>query len=212
MDSLSLATAVVAAADAAQWEFDVLHWFQSIHNGFCDFLSAFLSFFGEAGIVWIVIAAICLIIPKYRKYGFAIAISLILSLIFCNGILKPLFHRGRPYWDVNDPSLLDGVMAIKDYAFGWMFKVPVDHSFPSGHSSATFAVAIAVFGWNKKAGCGILAIAIATALSRLYLSVHYPTDVLVGTVMGIILGVFAYLLSKFVIKKIEEYKKMKENA
>ena len=75
-----------------------------------------------------------------------------------------------------------------------MRRVPKDYSFPSGHTQASFAAATALFTGNKKAGICAYVLAALIAFSRLYLYVHFPTDVLAGVVIGICCG----LLSAYV--------------
>lgn len=82
-----------------------------------------------------------------------------------------------------------------------LVKIPKDFSFPSGHSSASFASATAIFYYYRKQGILLYIIAILIALSRLYLFVHFPTDVLCGTLIGIIDGIFAIFIMKFIYKK-----------
>ncbi len=113
-----------------------------------------------------------LILPKYRKCGVRMAIALILDLILCNLVLKPLAARPRPCWIDEQVKLL--VAAPKDY------------SFPSGHSAASFAAAVSIFVMHKKEGAAALILACLIAFSRLYLFVHFPTDVLAGIAVGFI--------------------------
>ncbi len=177
------------------WEFDILHWFQGLHNPVLDAVMAFFSLIGEAGILWIVTAVIFLIVPKYRKCGVAMAVALILSLIFCNGIMKNLVQRDRPFWI--DTSLLD---SIKSLSHLWVVE-PTDFSFPSGHTSASFAAALAIFMFHRREGIIAIIVAALIAVSRLYLGVHFPTDVIVSLVLGSLYGIIAALLVKAVIKK-----------
>ena len=121
---------------------------------------------GNAGWIWIALTAVFLILPKYRKCGVRMAIALILDLILCNLVLKPLAARPRPCWIDEQVKLL--VAAPKDY------------SFPSGHSAASFAAAVSIFVMHKKEGAAALILACLIAFSRLYLFVHFPTDVLAG--------------------------------
>ena len=77
-----------------------------------------------------------------------------------------------------------------------------DYSFPSGHSSASFAAAVSIFMWRKKEGSAALVLAALIAFSRLYFTVHYPTDVLVGTITGALYGVAAYFIVKALMNKV----------
>lgn len=169
------------------WELDLLHWFQSIHNTALDWLVPKITMLGNAGWFWIAVTLLLLLLPFNRKMGFQAAISLILTVILCNIILKPSIMRCRPCWLEPEVQLL--------------VKVPHDYSFPSGHSNASFAVATAIFTRNKKLGIPALILAAAIAISRLYVFVHWPTDVLVGTLTGICGGIISYFIVNFIYKK-----------
>ncbi len=171
------------------WELDLLHWFQSIHNTVLDWLVPKITMLGNAGWFWIVVTLLLLVLPLNRKMGVQAAISLILTVIICNIILKPSIMRCRPCWLEPEVQLL--------------VKVPHDYSFPSGHSNASFAVATAIFTRNKKLGIPALILAAAIAISRLYVFVHWPTDVLVGTLTGICGGIISYFIVNYIYKKLK---------
>ena len=171
----------------AQWELDLLHWFQSIHNSVLDFIVPKITFLGNAGWFWILVALLLIILPYNRKMGVQAAISLTLTFILCNLILKPTVMRCRPCWLEPEVQLL--------------VNVPKDFSFPSGHSNASFAVATAIFTRNKKLGIPALVLAAAIAISRLYVFVHWPTDVLTGTLTGICGGIISFFIVNFIWKK-----------
>lgn len=181
-------------------EIQILHWFESLHNPITNPIMYAITTLGNGGIFWIILAvAMLLILPKkYKKVGLSIAIALILSLIFCNGIMKHLWARPRAFW-VKGQNFVVGNQFENLYG---IFQSIHDFSFPSGHSSASFAAATAIFMWRKKEGTAALILAALIAISRLYLTVHYPSDVLVGTITGIIYGVAAYFITKLLMKKI----------
>ena len=158
-------------------------------NGVMDTAMRSVSFLADIGWIWIVFAVLCLFFPKTRKIGITVALALIFSLIFCNLTLKPLIDRIRPY------ELREGIALI--------ITAPTDASFPSGHTSISFAGAAAIFAHNKKWGIWALALAALIAFSRLYLYVHFPTDVLGGIVIGSACGVLAYYVSKWLFTKIK---------
>ena len=154
---------------------------------FLDYSMRGISFLANVGWIWIVSAIVLLIIPKTRKMGIAVACALIFSLIICNITIKPIIARIRPY------DLREGIELI--------VSKPTDFSFPSGHSSISFAGAIPMLMYNKKIGIPALILAIIIAFSRLYLYVHFPTDVLGGMIVGSICGVLGYFTSKFIYKR-----------
>lgn len=178
------------------WEFAVLDFIRETFS--CkamDIIMHAITFLGEAGWLWILLGLVLAIIPKTRRIGFTVLGALILSLIFCNITIKPLVERVRPY------DIKEGIELI--------ISKPTDFSFPSGHTSASFAAAIALFACNKKWGSAAIALASIIAFTRLYLYVHFPTDVLGGMVLGALCGVMSYYIIKFSFKKFYERKGIK---
>lgn len=162
-------------------ELRFLDFLQTIHTPLLDKILAFITSLGNAGIIWIVLAVVLLILPKTRKAGIIVAAALLMDLILCNLILKNLVARVRPY-DVNT-------------AIAILIKKPLDFSFPSGHTAASFAAMTALFlAKMKKAWIAALVLAVLIAFSRLYFYVHYPTDVLGGAVVGILSGIIGYTI------------------
>lgn len=148
----------------------------------------FITNLGNAGIVWIAATILLLCIPKTRRVGIMSAMAMILSLIINNGILKNLVARTRPYDAVHDLTRLIGEQ--------------VDYSFPSGHTSSSFAAGT-IFFRNLPKWIGIPSIILACliAFSRLYVGVHYPSDVLFGVVSGILFAISAELIFKWLSHK-----------
>lgn len=173
------------------WELSVLHWFESLHNPVLDAIMKFFTTLGDVGIFWIALAIVLFIFKKTRKIGFAMGISLVLSVFFTNVVIKHIVDRARPFQV--DPTLLQSIIV----------KLPDDASFPSGHTSASFAGAVAFFTINKKWGIPCLILATIIAISRLYLCVHFPTDVIAGILLGIIYGITAGILAKKLSPKIK---------
>lgn len=164
-------------------EIQILNWLQKLHTPVLDKIMCFITRLGDAGILWILLAAVLLLIPKTRKSGLVLAGALVVDALLCNVILKPLVGRIRPY-DVNTAVQL-------------LVSKPTDYSFPSGHTAASFASVAALFlAGEKKLWKPALVLAVLIAFSRLYLYVHYPTDVLGGLLLGLIAG---YLGSRLVL-------------
>lgn len=171
------------------WEIEVLDALQNIHTPWLDKIMVAITSLGNAGILWIVLAAVLLIIPRTRKVGICMAIALILDLLMTNCLLKNLVARTRPYDVANFTDLI--------------VKKPTDYSFPSGHTAASFAAVTALFMSRKKMlGAISCVIAILIAFSRMYLYVHFPTDIIGGIVVGVIAGVAAGLILKAIDKKL----------
>ena len=171
-------------------ELQVLDALQTIHNPVMDTLMCAITRLGDAGIFWILLCMVLLILPKTRRSGVILMAALLVDLVICNGILKPLVHRIRPF-DVKTGIEL-------------LVKRPTDYSFPSGHTAASFASVTALYlAGEKKLWIPALVLAVLIAFSRLYLYVHYPTDVLGGVVAGLAAGALGYWL----VKKVSELKK-----
>lgn len=157
-----------------QWEFSLLDGLQNLHGSVLDSIMTAITFLGNAGIFWIFAGIGMLFFKKTRKCGITVLIALLFSLLVCNLALKNLVARQRPCWIRPDIPLL--------------ITNPSDFSFPSGHSQASFAAATAIFQNHKKLGIGAFVLAGLIAFSRLYLYVHFPTDVFVGAIIGCVLG------------------------
>ena len=163
------------------FEFAFLDWLQQFRNPVLDALAVFFNYAGEHGEIWIAFTLILLLCRRTRKAGLAMAIALISYLVAGDFILKPLFARPRPC-DVNTAVTI-------------LVKRPHGHSFPSGHTASAFAAAFALWLQNRKLGVPALVLAAFIAFTRLYLYVHFPTDILGGVVLGLALGALASLLA-----------------
>lgn len=157
----------------------VLLWIQEhIRVEFLSPLVKGITYLGEMGGIWVLLCVILLIVPKTRKLGIVCSCSLALTFLIDNVMLKNLVARTRPYEVVENLRRLVGAQH--------------DYSFPSGHSGASFAVAVVIFKETpKRFGIPALILASLIALSRLYVGVHYPTDVIVGILMGTIFAVIS---------------------
>lgn len=163
------------------FEFAFLDWLQQFRNPVLDALAVFFNYAGEHGEIWIAFTLILLLFRRTRKAGLAMAIALISYLIAGDFILKPLFARPRPC-DVNTAVTI-------------LVNRPHGHSFPSGHTASAFAAAFALWLQNRKLGVPALVLAAFIAFTRLYLYVHFPTDILGGVVLGLALGALASWMS-----------------
>ena len=174
---------------AESFDLPILEWIAAnLKCAFLDTLMPLITLLGDAGFFWILCAVVMIVIPKTRKTGLAMGISLLIGLLVCNVTLKPLVARIRPYdyqWEhfqKQIPLLVEGLH---------------DFSFPSGHTIASFEAATALLIGNKKLGIPAMILAVLIAFSRLYLYVHYPTDVIVSIVLGIGIA----FLGTFLVKK-----------
>lgn len=157
-------------------EATILLWIQQhLRNPILTPFFQFITMLGNAGFIWILTALLLLAFPKTRKTGFLCSVSLLGSLVINNLLLKNLIGRIRPYEMIQNLSIL--------------VSAPGDPSFPSGHTASSFAMATVLFlCCPKKYGVPALILAALISFSRLYLGVHYPTDVLFGLLSGILIG------------------------
>ena len=167
----------------------VLLWIQEyLRTPILNAIMIFITTLGDKGYIWIA-ATIALLIPKKtRKIGVMSAIALLGSLLINNELIKNLVKRPRPFVTFTDLQIL--------------IPTPSQYSFPSGHTSSSFAAA-AVFYRHlpKKIGIPSIILAGLIGFSRLYIGVHYPTDVIAGVVMGVFLSYLAEILINFIQKQ-----------
>jgi len=146
-----------------------------------------ITLLGDAGIFWIAIAVILMFTRKHRNTGFGMAVALILGLVVCNMILKPCVGRIRPY-DFKELHFQETVKLLIDAQH--------DFAFPSGHTIASFEACTVLMLANWKMGIPATLLAILIAFSRLYLYVHYPTDVIASIILGTVFGIIGYFLTR----------------
>ena len=162
------------------FEINILYWIREHLT--CPFLDGILppiSALSAHGEIWIVLALVLIAIPKTRRAGVTMAVTLILCLCIGNLTLKPLIARVRPYDVVDVPLLVEKLS---------------DFSFPSGHTLASVGAATALTLYHRRWGAAALVLASAIAFSRLYLFVHYPTDVVAGALLGVALAFLAHYI------------------
>ena len=152
-----------------------------------DVIMPVITRLGNAGIIWIILAIIFLFTKKYRKTGIVMAIGLVLGLVVGNLLMKNIFARLRPF------QIREGISLL--------IAAPKDFSFPSGHTLASFVSATILSIRHKKCRIYVIVLAILISFSRLYLYVHFPTDVLCGIILGIIIGVLSNLLIEKIVTK-----------
>ncbi len=152
---------------------------------------------GDAGIVWIALSIVFMIPKKTRRTGFSMAVSLLLCLIVGNGIIKNLAMRTRPFD-------LPGAVVPKERL---LIPAPTDYSFPSGHTMSGVAASTALFKDRSVLGFLAFVLALIIAFSRLYLQVHYPSDVLCGMILGFLMGLWGSSIVKVVADRFTKKKK-----
>lgn len=151
---------------------------QSLRQDWLDPLVVCYTHLGDAGAVWIALGLLLLCFRPTRKAGAAALLALVLGLVCTNLTLKPLVSRPRPWL-----SLAELVPLVAEHD---------PNSFPSGHTCAAFAACVAWFvTLPRKWGTVAVTAAVCMGLSRLYVGVHYPSDVLVGALVGSLCGLAA---------------------
>lgn len=170
-------------------EASILLWIQE--NLRADWLTPIvtaITYLGNAGWIWILCTVLLLCLPKTRRIGCTTALALILDLVSVNILVKNLVARTRPYEVIEGLTNLIGPQS--------------DFSFPSGHTAASFAFAVAfAMTAPKKYSVPALVLACLISLSRLYVGVHYPTDILGGIVIGALCGILAVWIVKYIQKR-----------
>ena len=165
---------------AVSFDLPILDWIQAhMQCTFLDKAMPIVTLFGDGGVFWILVAVALLFFAKYRKTGFSMGMALILGLLVCNIFLKPQVARIRPY-----------NFQLQEYGreITLLVKGLNDYSFPSGHTIASFEACTVLMLHDKRLGIPATVLAILIAFSRLYLYVHWPTDVLGGILVGAAAG------------------------
>ena len=148
-----------------------------------------ISFLGKDGIILVLLSLMLMLFKKTRRFGTAMLFGVAIGELFTNCFLKIVVARPRPYADEN------GFFYPLWQMMGQ--HVESDKSFPSGHTTAAFATMVPVFlVGNKKVSWTALIFAFLMGLSRIYLVVHFPSDVLGGLIVGTIAGILGTLLSR----------------
>ena len=179
---------------AVSFDLPILEWIQAnLQSEFMDSFMPFITLFGEDGIFWIAWSILLILFPKTRKIGLGMGFAMIFGLLLCNVTLKPLIQRPRPY---------DFQLAEYGKAVNLLIEGLHDFSFPSGHTIASFEAATVLLKNSKKMGIPAMILAVLVSFSRLYLYVHYPTDVLVSVVLGICLAFLGDWLAGLVAPKL----------
>ncbi len=170
-----------------RFDLPILDWIaEHLWCPFLDAIMPMITHLGDGGIVWIVLALVLLCIPQWRRTGIAMAAALLMGLLVCNLWLKPMIGRLRPF---------EYQLQCYGRVIALLIEAPKDFSFPSGHTIAAFEAATVLLLRNRKMGLGALVIAALIAFSRLYLYVHFPTDVIASVVLGTGIGLIATFLT-----------------
>ena len=179
---------------AVAFDLPILEWIQAnMGCAFLDTVMPIITLLGEDGLFWIAWSVLLILLPKTRKIGLGMAFAMAMGLLLCNVTLKPLIARPRPY---------DFQLAEFGKSIQLLIEAQHDFSFPSGHTIASFEAAVVLIKNSKKMGIPAMILAVLVAFSRMYLYVHYPTDVLVSVVLGTILALIGDWLASLIAPKL----------
>ena len=184
-------------------DFSILFWIQdNIRCAFLDVVMPFITRLCDDGEIWILFGIVLLFFKKYRRFGVFVLVAMLLGSIIGNEILKPIIARPRPCHLLSMlPEMLIDIPKITSF------------SFPSGHTTSSVIAATVLMRANKKFGFVAVPLAFLIAFSRMYLFVHFPTDIIGGTVLGVLIGFFSVTFGNkiwdFVARKIKERKEQK---
>ncbi|MEY8352269.1 phosphatase PAP2 family protein [Lachnospiraceae bacterium 54-53] len=155
-------------------EFGILYFLQSLRTPWLDAFMKGITGLGDHGIFWIITGSVLLCFKKTRTAGLCVIFSLAAGYIAGNTVLKNLVARERPCWiDTGVPLLV---------------RNPRDYSFPSGHTLSAFEGSVSIWLYHRRWGVPFLILAGLIAFSRMYLFVHFPTDILGGMILGILIA------------------------
>lgn len=172
----------------------ILLWIQNnVRKDFLSPIVIFITHLGDKGLFWIIVALLLLCFQKTRRTGVTGAIAMLIGLVVVNLILKNWVARIRPYVKIEDLVL--------------MIEPQKDFSFPSGHATNSFACGWVLFRCMKKRyGVPALVLAILITLSRIYVGVHYPTDIIAGAAIGIAAAELSIIDVKALRKRFPAFK------
>ena len=168
-------------------DFYILYLIQNMRTSFLDKMFVFItSIPGNYGQMWVVLGIVLLLFKKTRKCGIAIILSYLMVFGFGQYVLKDLIARPRP--------------CHIDQTIKLLISRPSSYSCPSTHSGWAFAAATSILLYRKKIGVLVAIFSFLVAFSRLYLFVHFPSDVLLGIILGSVFAIIAKYITNRIIK------------
>ena len=149
-------------------ELDIINWIQGA-SPYLDGAMVAASAAATYGAAWLILAFVLTCFPERRETGIAVLAAVAASLVVVDVVLKPAICRPRPF------EVADLILTV---------PAPSTCSFPSGHAACSFAAATAILLYDRRWGLAALAFACLVGVSRVYLCLHWPTDVLAGAAVG----------------------------
>jgi len=196
--------------DLGTWEMTFLLWLNSLHGTFVDKMFLVITLLGDKGIVWITSGIVMLFFKKTRRLGIYVVLTYALIGGMNNFIIKKIAVRARPFYDTTI-SFYPSASILQEYAVATFFgdglflgfgEIPDDYSFFSGHTVASIACATMMILHSRKIGIPAIVLAALIAFSRLWHGVHWPTDVIFGTIFAVAITVGLFYLLRFLEPKV----------
>ena len=174
-------------------EIEVLKWVHGVFHsqGWLNYIMEAITYIGEFGLAVCVTAFILLVIKKTRKAGFEMTLAILFNVLLVNVILKYSVNRARPWTEYEE---------FISFYEQFSIRRPTDSSFPSGHTAICFCGAVALLFSYKEKAVPAIVVAFLVALSRIYLCLHYPTDVLGGMLIGSACGVAGHYAGQGILR------------
>lgn len=163
-------------------------WVYSMRQPWLDGFMVWISRLNDATVLWFIVTVVLLCFKRTRRCGIACLWSLLITIILNEMVVKPWINRPRPF------AQLEGLTML--------IRAPRSFSFPSGHTATSFAAAAAIFCNNRKLGWAAYVVAALIGFSRIYLSVHFLTDVLGGIVLGTLCAMAGVWISRKMGKRV----------
>ena len=184
----------------------VFEWVQGIRTPALTVIMQIITTLGDEGILFIAVGIIFLITKRYRKIGLAMLVALVVMLICNNFVLKEIFARERPFnlFETFPNKYHEWGGDTAKYIYPDLVKAPHSYSFPSGHTSSAFAAGIAVFLVNKKFGIPATLFAFIMGFTRIYVGVHYTTDVVAAAIVGIVYAILGVLIANHLFPLVDK--------
>lgn len=170
-------------------EIQILNAINNLHTPIGDVFFKIITTVGNGGIIWIILSMYILFVRRQKMEGIALILSLIFVLVICLGIIKPIVARERPFTENELITLL--------------IKKPTDYSFPSGHTASSFAVITTLYMYKDRLFKFALILGSLIAFSRMYLYVHYPSDIIAGIIFGVVFGILSYKIVEKYFKRVD---------
>lgn len=197
--------------DLGIWEMSFLLWLNSLHGTFIDKVFLVITLLGDKGIIWLTSGVVMLFFKKTRRIGVYVILTYVLVGGMNNYIIKKIAARARPFYDTTISLGYPSARALQEYVVATFFgdglflgfgEIPDDYSFFSGHTVASVACATMMILHSRKIGIPAVILAALIAFTRLWHGVHWPTDVIFGTIFAVAITIGLFYLLRFLEPKV----------